>query len=354
MFKDYPHALKRQQRRAGKMRIALSSGHALKVRGACGPEPWGLDEVDEARELVEDVADKLRAAGVEVETYHDDFSETQDENLNRIVNWHNGQSRDLDVSFHMNASAVCEEPRGTEVWYESAAGREAAVIISAAIAAASGLQDRGPKEAGVDGSNLSFLSNTTETAVLIETCFVDSKGDCEIYDKQYRKIVAAIAEAIVTAVDGATADEDEDEDEGVGVLFSTHGKCSTFGGPLDEGVAPDEPLAFLYEVADAPHLFLPYQPENTTGLARRLNPNVPYIACRWDDYAVVSKEMLASGKRALVRAPSTGRQMRAWPADTGPHPDTGRNVDLSPGLAEALGVTTDDEVEVLYPAPEGC
>jgi len=46
-------------------RIAISSGHALHVRGARGsPVPPELDEVDEARRVVEGVAAKLRAAGV--------------------------------------------------------------------------------------------------------------------------------------------------------------------------------------------------------------------------------------------------------------------------------------------------
>ena len=33
------------------------------------------------------------------------------------------------------------------------------------------------------------------------------------------------------------------------------GKCSWFGGPEDDGVSPDEGLAFIYKVEDAPHLF---------------------------------------------------------------------------------------------------
>ena len=91
------------------------------------------------------------------------------------------------------------------------------------------------------------------------------------------------------------------------------------------------------------------QPDGTTGLARRLNPCVPYIACRWD-YDVFPKEMLASMDFvALVRAPFTGRQFRAWPADWGPHQDTDRVADVSWGLLEYLGIMTDDEVEVTFP-----
>ena len=42
------------------------------------------------------------------------------------------------------------------------------------------------------------------------------------------------------------------------------GKCSWFGGPNDKGVSPSEGLAFIYELDDAPHLFLPQQPPGTT------------------------------------------------------------------------------------------
>jgi N-acetylmuramoyl-L-alanine amidase len=125
------------------------------------------------------------------------------------------------------------------------------------------------------------------------------------------------------------------------------GKASWFGGPEDNGVAPDEGLAFIYDVDTAPHLFLSYQPEGTTGLARRLNPQVPYVACRWD-YDVTSPLMLLE-EMALVHAPKTGKSLKVYPADWGPHVDTGRVADLSPGAMEILGIKTDDTVEVIFP-----
>lgn len=126
------------------------------------------------------------------------------------------------------------------------------------------------------------------------------------------------------------------------------GKVSWFGGPNDMGVSPSEGLAFIYQVEDAPHLFLAKQPPNTTGLARRLNPEVAYIACRWD-YDVYPKPSLLENI-ATVRAIKTGKILPAYPADWGPHADTDRVADISPGLMEALGITTDDEVEIIYPS----
>jgi hypothetical protein len=125
------------------------------------------------------------------------------------------------------------------------------------------------------------------------------------------------------------------------------GRVSWFGGPDDEGVAPDEGLAFIYDYDEAPYLFLDEQPEGTTGLARRLNPDMPYIACRWD-YDETPPAMLLSNF-ALVRSPETGRVLLAFPADWGPHEDTGRVADISPALMQALGVATDDIIEVAFP-----
>jgi hypothetical protein len=130
-------------------------------------------------------------------------------------------------------------------------------------------------------------------------------------------------------------------------MSSISGKVSWFGGPDDEGVSADEELAFIYQIDEAPHLFLPYQPAGTTGLARRLNPDVHYIACRWN-YDETPREMLLQ-EVALVRALATDIALTAFPADWGPHQDTDRIADISPGLMADLGIETDDVVEVTFP-----
>jgi len=136
-------------------------------------------------------------------------------------------------------------------------------------------------------------------------------------------------------------------------MTTLRGTVSWFGGPNDTGVSPSEGLAFIYSVDMAPHLFLPSQPPGTTGLARRLNPAVFYIACRWDyDAPGTSRDDLLDVK-VLVRAPKTGKEFVCDPADWGPHVDTGRIADISRGLMEALGIETDDEVEVVFPFEQG-
>ena len=325
------------------MKVVISSGHGKYVAGANGPSPWGLIEHDEAVRVVNQSATMMRDAGINVVSYEDVVSKTQDENLDRIVSFHNAQgNHDLDISVHFNSATFngsnqTSNPVGCEVFYESSKGKEWAAEFVNAICKSSGLINRGPKD-----GNLYFLSNTAEVAVLLEICFVYSKADVSIYHEKFNAICSAIAATV------AGEDIEPPEPEPDDVLFSAEGKCSSFGGPDDTGVSPGEGLAFIYEVDEAPQLFLPYQPSGTSGLARRLNPWVHYVACRWD-YDVTSKEMLKSDKMAWVRSTSTGLGMKAFPADWGPNENTGRVADLSPSLMDDLGLTTDGEVEVTYP-----
>jgi N-acetylmuramoyl-L-alanine amidase len=312
--------------------LVISSGHGKIVRGASGI----LDEVDEARRVVECLAGELRNRGAQVNTFHDDVSKTQSENLDRIVDYHNSKSRQLDISVHFNAYVETAKPMGCEVLYQSQSALSSEVSL--AIANAGHFINRGPKKR----TDLYFLNNTNMPAILIEVCFVDSQADADLYKRHFEEICHAIAVSL----------KDVQGEESVVPPQPSHalllsGKVSHFGGPNDQGVAPDEGLAFIYDIKDAPHLFLPYQPEGTSGLARRLNEHVHYIACRWD-YNVTPPDVLLS-KRALVRVPA-GIELTAFPADWGPHPDTGRIADISLGLMEDLGIKTDDEVEVIFPA----
>jgi N-acetylmuramoyl-L-alanine amidase len=289
--------------------------------------------------VVNDVAFELQNAGVGVQIFHDDVSTTQNENLNRICNFHNDQSRDLDVSVHFNCYQKTAKPMGTEVLFVTQ--ETLARDVARQIANASGLINRGAKLR----NDLFFLNNTHKPAILVEVCFVDSEADAGIYGIKFGAICAAIA----SAVSGIDIEHGSPPlpppAEG---LFSVTGKASYFGGPNDQGVSPSEGLAFISSMEQAPHLFLPYQPSGTSGLARRLNDCVHYVACRWD-YSKTPKPKLLE-RQALVRAHKTGVQLKAFPADWGPNENTGRVADLSPCLMDDLGIKTDDEVTVIFPS----
>lgn len=168
--------------------VVISSGHGKYIRGAAGsPVPPQLDEVDEARKVVETVATKLRDRGVSVKTFHDNTSHDQNTNLHTIVNYHNSQNRDLDVSVHFNA--YDHSAHGTECLYlsqSSLAGEIANAI------AACGFTNRGPKKR----TDLYFLNSTEEPAILIETCFCDNTSDSNLYHSTYDAICEGIARVL--------------------------------------------------------------------------------------------------------------------------------------------------------------
>src|SRR4029434_6780 len=134
--------------------IVISAGHSAKCIGAVGI----IDEYTENVHVVNAVAEKLAARGVTVKKFIDTTSTTVDQNLNAIVTYHNAQTRDLDVSVHFNANQNTTRPVGTECWYLTQL--DLAAEISAAIAMASSLIDRGCKY-----TNDLFFLNNTRTAV---------------------------------------------------------------------------------------------------------------------------------------------------------------------------------------------
>jgi N-acetylmuramoyl-L-alanine amidase len=158
----------------------------MKCQGANGI----LNEVDEARRVVEALADELRDSDVDVVTFHDDTSTSQNENLNTIVDFHNAHLRDLDISVHFNAYTETTSPMGVEVlWITQATLAE---HVAAAIASV-GFINRGAKKR----TDLYFLNQTQMPSILIEVCFVDSSADAELYRARFGEIVTAIA-AVLT------------------------------------------------------------------------------------------------------------------------------------------------------------
>jgi peptidoglycan hydrolase-like protein with peptidoglycan-binding domain len=166
--------------------ICISSGHGKFIRGASGY----LDEVDCARAVVEQTAKLLRGAGVEVDTYHDNQSHSQDENLNRIVNHHNATARELDVSVHFNAYQTTSSSMGCECLYLTQ--KDLAKKVADAIAGVTGLPNRGPKYR----DNLFFLNSTSKPSILAEVVFVDSSTDASVYNERFSEICSALASAL--------------------------------------------------------------------------------------------------------------------------------------------------------------
>lgn len=220
--------------------IVISSGHGLKVRGASGY----VDEVNEARRIVNAVHQRLLDAGAACKKYHDDVSTTQSENLRRIVDYHNAQQRDLDVSVHLNAYKPTSKPMGVEVLYVTQ--QALAAGLSAKLADVTGLPNRGGKKR----TDLYFLNNTSKPAILIEVIFCDSSADTTAYQKAFDEVVRVIAE--VTAdlppleppID-LTPPPGQNPEAPVGLAWHTAIETTRFGGAADYNKSAYAPYEYI-------------------------------------------------------------------------------------------------------------
>ena len=170
----------------GYNQVNISSGHSINCQGAADI----INEVTEARKVVDRVYEIIKASGKQCYKYHD-TSSSSTQNLVNIVNWHNGFKDGVDVSIHFNAYTHINKPMGTEVCYYSDSSLAAAV--SREISTAGGFIDRGAKQR----TGLYFLKHTNKPAILIEVCFVDSVADVNLYRVNFERICQAIAKTLI-------------------------------------------------------------------------------------------------------------------------------------------------------------
>ncbi len=165
--------------------INISSGHSINCQGASDY----INEVTEARKVVDRIYEMCKAIGIEVYKYHD-TSSSSSQNLSNIVNWHNKFKDGIDISIHFNAYQHTSNSMGTEVCYYSQS--QLASQVSSAISKISGLKDRGGKER----KGLYVLKNTNKPMLLIEVCFCDSLYDVQKYQENFDNICSAIIQAL--------------------------------------------------------------------------------------------------------------------------------------------------------------
>ena len=166
--------------------VNISSGHSINCQGASDI----INEVTEARKVVDRVYEIIKASGKACYKYHD-TSSSSSQNLVNIVNWHNGFKDGVDVSIHFNAYTHTNKAMGTEVCYYS--NSYLATVVSKEIATSGGFIDRGAKQR----TGLYFLKHTNKPAILIEVCFVDSITDVVLYEANFEKICQAIAKSLI-------------------------------------------------------------------------------------------------------------------------------------------------------------
>lgn len=173
----------------GYNQVNISSGHSINCQGAADI----INEVTEAKKVVDRVYEIIKASGKQCYKYHD-TSSSSTQNLVNIVNWHNGFKDGVDVSIHFNAYTHVDKPMGTEVCYYS--NSSLAATVSKEVATAGGFINRGAKQR----TGLYFLKHTNKPAILIEVCFVDSVADVNLYRANFERICQAIAKSLIGSV----------------------------------------------------------------------------------------------------------------------------------------------------------
>jgi hypothetical protein len=137
------------------------------------------------------------------------------------------------------------------------------------------------------------------------------------------------------------------------------GKMYTFGipgsGATDTEIASSATLSLIEpeeasKPENAPYL-VPYQPPGTTGLMRRLNPKSFYVACSYDVHMfkyLKSHLVLVRNPRDPKLPPVKAKVVERGPTNVGKYKENDWVIGLSPALADKLGLSTNDEVEISF------
>lgn len=173
--------------------ITISPGHYSPGTGVQDL----IEEVTEARKVVNRVVQLLRVASIGVTQVVDNTSTSPTQNLDYLITQHNKSSRKLDVTIHFNSTSGRHDTGiGTEVLYQTDKMRTFANKVSESISNASNLRNRGGKKR----INLPFLNNTNQPAIVIKVCFVNSTVDVAIYREKFEEICISIANELIQFV----------------------------------------------------------------------------------------------------------------------------------------------------------
>jgi len=182
---------------------AITAGHSAKVVGA--GSKYGQEHI-EARKVADKVAAIIKANGGIVARCDGDTATigtgVWTEAVREVDAFADkyGDSNTLALSIHFNS--FNGSAQGTECLAFDSLKTQAAKY-SAAIAKASGLEDRGHKS----GSWVGWVQETDPYAYLVEVCFIDNASDMKIYKDKFNEICYAIASVAMgkTIKPGASA-----------------------------------------------------------------------------------------------------------------------------------------------------
>ena len=178
--------------------IMLDAGHGGQDPGAVYK---GRQEKDDNLKLALAVGEILERNGIDVSyTRTTDIYQTPFEKAQLA----NQAGVDYFISFHRNSSPNDNQYQGVEVLVYDKSGikyQMAENIVGA-------LGELGFREIGVkERPGLVVLRRTKMPALLIETGFINSDGDNQLFDEKFQEIAQSIADAILGTLDEETVNE---------------------------------------------------------------------------------------------------------------------------------------------------
>lgn len=169
------------------MKIAIAGGHSKKSPGAIGH----LDEYECDRAFVAKLIPALASAGHTVANCSNEKADQSSE-LAEEVRLANESKADLFLAVHFNAGGGTGTECFTYTKTTSQLAKDISAKMSANVASALGIRNRGAKTAG-----FYVLRKTDMPAVLIEVCFVDSEKDAAAWrGTSWDALCKAVVDAI--------------------------------------------------------------------------------------------------------------------------------------------------------------
>lgn len=173
------------------MKILFAYAHTLQGKGT-GANGF-INEGKESRDLTDLVVDILKKQGHTVKVIGFIKSNNYLTELAKIAN---KEKFDLVIQIHFNANKTTLQPMGTEIfhYYTNSKMKEVATRINNNLGTI--FKNRGVKTNKQMNGRDAWLRLNKNPALLIETCFVDSKKDTDIYNSNKHKIANLIATGI--------------------------------------------------------------------------------------------------------------------------------------------------------------
>ena len=174
-------------------KIVIDAGHGGTDPGAVHE---GRREADDNLALALAVGDILKKNGVDVV-----FTRTEDvyQTPYQKAQISNQENPDFLISFHRNSSPEDNQYSGVEtlVFHNSGEKVQMAEAINRQLAKA-GFRNLGVKER----PGLVILRRSTSPALLVETGFINTDADNELFDERFEEIAQAIADGILETLRG--------------------------------------------------------------------------------------------------------------------------------------------------------